>query len=130
MHSTYPPRFRHLTEQHGAILALIGDIETAASNHNRVLMRSKLVSLIALMEQHFADEELVMRRNKYPKVRHHAAHHAESITNLNSLLPLFSSDELSAAAPRLAQHIRNRLIEDIELDLPLIRFLEEKVAAG
>lgn len=76
-----------LDDDHRKLVELINQLAAGVTNHKGMSYCSKAFdALIEHAHRHFAMEERLMAQHGYPKVGHHAAHHAGLIEELSATL--------------------------------------------
>lgn len=92
-----------MDEQHKKLIALVGDLHRAMvlGKGNQVLA-AVLNELLKYVGEHFADEEGLMRKLRYPKILEHIAEHRKFAENARKLHSEFAHGQVALSMELMA----------------------------
>jgi len=88
-----------LDDDHKGLLAVINELEAlATSNADAVVVRRSLNWLLRYAQTHFAREQAVLTRCKYPMLNEHIDEHRDFVNRMREVLASFDQNPALAAA--------------------------------
>lgn len=117
--------------QHREIFQLVNQFaEAVGARRAHALVRPVLDRLIGYVEEHFAEEERLMRRACFPGAAQHARLHRDFRAKVEELVQAYRQGDLVLPLT-LSQFLLEWLREHIQVeDLTLVRWLREEAAHG
>lgn len=84
-----------MDEQHRGLLQSLNDLHDAmAKGQSQRIMAKLLQSLLKYTREHFAAEEVLLMRSRYPKVEEHRKLHRELTGRVQEYVRSFHADEV------------------------------------
>jgi hemerythrin len=121
-----PEKFRALDEEHDELLEILGDMKKAAdggdNDNTELLAKTVLRKLI----QHSHHEESLMREYGYPGYENHKTYHEHVNDTLKFIIEYFGDDRLHDSRQEVAQHMENKVSEELFVDQLFMEYLAGK----
>lgn len=117
-----------IDDEHREFIALVNEFNEAASHRRKKKeIESILDRILEHSITHFANEERLFAKNKYPKAMEHMKTHSQLVITLRNILMEIHDSEHSREWIEKGLAIKSALIKHIlEVDSQYIEYLKEK----
>ncbi len=110
---SYTVRVRQMDDEHKQLFSIINQLhEAMKAGRGTDVMQTVLDQLLRYTEQHFNDEEGLMRRTAYPALNAHIAIHQQFVSKIKGFSTEFQSGA-SAISVGVLEYLRNWLAQHI-----------------
>ena len=119
----FPAKWRFLDDEHeelGRLLDQLRKLRKEKAGLNAKILATKILQKL---RDHSENEHRLMVEIRYPEYQLHKKVHADIIESIEIVLALFDRAELSKFDRHIAQHLENKLTEEIFFDRLLVQFM-------
>ncbi len=111
--NSYSVKVQRLDDEHKQLFSIINQLHDGMkAGRGKDVMQSVLNQLLRYTEQHFAEEEGLMRRAGYPALNAHMAIHQQFVSKIKSFRTEFQSGA-SAISVGVLEYLRSWLAQHI-----------------
>jgi len=122
---TFELRVPEIDGDHRVMLDLMKAVQSAAAAHERQLCERYLDRLLDFSQSHFAREEILLERWKYPDAEKHAAYHAGLQARAKAVRQACAKTETFEAFEECCEEMMSFLVDDVVRgDMKLKSFVE------
>jgi len=122
---TFELRVPEIDGDHRVMLDLMKAIQRAAAARDRERVEHCLDRLLAFSQSHFAREESLLKRWKYPDTKKHAAYHAGLLARAETVRQACAKIETPEAFEECCEEMMSFLVADVVSgDMKLKSFLQ------
>lgn len=125
----YQGEFRFLDDEHEALAQKLQDLRSSTGDGEKAGPKLETQRFLMLLKRHVDNENDLMQRFSYPERQLHMMYHQSSVENLETILQFFDHKSALEYRERIANHIENRLAEEMFFDRLLVRYLETQHVA-
>ncbi len=112
----YPNKFQYLNDEHDAIAASLQEFRKAVAADGEENARLLAVDIARKLREHVSNEDRLMQSFEYPERELHQAYHGVLIDTIDYVLQSFDHKSMADYGATIAQHIENKLAEEVFVD--------------
>ena len=124
----YPEKFKYLDDEHEAISAKLQELRDVVATDGEETARRLAIDVARMLREHVRNEDRLMLTFDYPERELHGAYHAVLIDTLTYVLQSFDHKSMAEYGTSIAQHIENKLSEEIFVDGLFAEYLRKAEA--
>lgn len=124
----YPEKYKYLDDEHQALAAELQALRETAASDGEASTREHLIEIARMFRSHVGKENSLMQTSAYPDRKHHVEYHAALVDTLSYLIEFFDQHSVARYGTDIAQHIENKLAEELFIDRLFAEYLCEAEA--
>lgn len=124
--ANYPEAYRFLDDEHAMLVRKVQDMKNPSGGIAETDLKSGAVEFLDLLRKHFEHENRLMQQINYPESEVHKLYHETSLDNVETILRFFDHDSAQRHREGIANHLENRLAEELFFDRLLVNYLRKQ----
>lgn len=124
----YPEKYQYLDDEHVEMAAKLQELRDVVATDGEETARRLTINIARMLRTHIRKEDQLMQTFDYPERELHKAYHAVLIDTLTYVLQSFDHKSMAEYGGSIAQHIENKLSEEVFVDGLFAEYLRETKA--
>ena len=119
----YPEEYRFLDDEHQALFDRLEGLRSFPEHAEDRSIKIEALDILKSLKRHIEAEEKAMAATEYPESELHRKYHKLSVDSFETVLEMFDQSFVTEHRVLIADHIENRLAEEIFVDRLFANYL-------